>query len=328
MGHRLLWLLVAPLAVLATLTTMGPAAAVALTSPEARWLPITDTLLSAASTPLGIGSCLAGARGSAGVGLPELAAPLTGALHRYEREAPAGASTLDWYDSGGRFGGGVPVRSVEAIMRRGLASGLSQEQVAGFLNPGFLRGISDPFGGGDILAFIVERGDQELYSELAAYSGTVSPSIGGPMEAQRSLFQAFPLLNVVYEAQAGVPPLDEIGAATMTDLAESGYQPARRAIDRILAAGNHPRAGAQESGSVADQVQPYVYDYFVANYGGPLSQDARVAVANRKTYLAWVDRIAAWTAGGTDMGQVPVPAVFPAQPSAATPLAAGQGGGC
>ena len=49
------------------------------------------------------------------------------------------------------------------------------------------------------------------------------------MEAQRSLFQTFPLLNVVYEAQAGVPPLDETGAATMTDLAESGYQPARRA---------------------------------------------------------------------------------------------------
>ena len=63
------------------------------------------------------------------------------------------------------------------------------------------------------------------------------------MEAQRSLFQAFPLLNVVYEAQAGVPPLDETGAATMTDLAESGYQPAQRAIGRILAAGNHPQRG-------------------------------------------------------------------------------------
>ena len=69
---------------------------------------------------------------------------------------------------------------------------------------------------------------------------------------------------------------------------------------------------------MADQVQPSVYDYFVANYGGPLSQDARVAVANRKAYLAWVDRIAAWTAGGTDMEQVPVPATFPAQPVAAS----------
>ena len=328
MRNRLLWLIVAPLAVLATLTTMGPAAAVTLDLTEGQPGAVSDALLSATSAPSGIGSCPAGARGSTGVGLLELAAPLTGALHRYARESPAGASTLDWYDSGGLFGGGVPVGSVGMIMREGLANGLSQHEVAGFLNPGFLRGVSDPYGGGDILAFIVERGDPELYSELAAYSGTVSPAIGGPMEAQRSLFQAFPLLNVVYEAQAGVPPLDETGAATMTDLAESGYQPARRAIARILAAGNHPRAGAQESGSVADQVQPYVYDYFVANYGGPLSQDARVAVANRKTYLAWVDRIAAWTAGGTDMQQVPVPATFPAQPAAAPPLATGLGTDC
>ena len=34
MRHRLLWLLVAPLAILATLMTIGPAAAVALAFPE------------------------------------------------------------------------------------------------------------------------------------------------------------------------------------------------------------------------------------------------------------------------------------------------------
>ena len=326
MRYRLPWLLVA-LLVLATLMTMG-SAAVALASPEARRMPITDTLLSATPALAVDGSCPAGVRHPAVERLPELAAPLAGALRRYEREAPAGASTLDWYDSGGRFGGGVPVQSVKMIMREGLAFGLSQGEVASFLNPGFLRGVSDPYGGGGVLAFIVERGDKTLLSELAAYSGTVSPSVGGPMEAQRSLFQALPLLNVVYEAQAGVPPLDETSAATMTDLAESGYQPAQRAIGGILAAGNHPSAGAQESGSVADQVQPSVYDYFVDNYGGPLSQDARVAVANRNAYLAWVDRIAAWTAGGTDMEQVPVPATFPAQPVAALPLATGLGVNC
>ena len=65
MRHRLLWLLVAPLAVLATLTTMGPAAAVALDFTEGQPGAISDTLLSAASTPLGIGSCLAGAHGPA-----------------------------------------------------------------------------------------------------------------------------------------------------------------------------------------------------------------------------------------------------------------------
>jgi len=295
MRYRLPWVLIAPLTMAATLMTVEPAAAKTLASPAPN-----DTI------------CPSGGLASVGVGLPELPASLVGSLDQYAREAPAGASTLDWYDSGGRFGGGVPVRSVEQIMLAGLAKGLSQEQVAGFLNPGFLRGVSDPYGGGDVLAFIVKRGDPAFLSELAAYSGTVPSSIGGPMEAQSSLFQAFPLLNVVYEAQAGVPPLDAVGAATMTDLAEFGYQPAQQAIDRILAGGNHPQSGAQLSGSVADGVRPEVYDYIVANYVGPLSSDARSAVANRQAYLAWVDRIETWVAGGASMEQIPATATFTA----------------
>ena len=304
MRYRLPWVLIAPLTMAATLMTVEPAAAKTLASPAPN-----DTI------------CPSGGLASVGVGLPELPASLVGSLDQYAREAPAGASTLDWYDSGGRFGGGVPVRSVDTIMREGLAAGLSQEQVAGFLNPGFLRGVSDPYGGGDILAFVVDQDDPALFSELAAYSSSVSPSIGGPMEAQRSLFQAFPLLNVVYEAQAEVPPLDETGASTMTDLAESGYLPAQQAIDRILAGGNHPQSGAQLSGSVADGVRPEVYDYFVANYVGPLSPAAAAASENRSAYNAWVERIATWVGGGAVMEDVPDPAAFPAPVTRATPPA-------
>jgi hypothetical protein len=204
------------------------------------------------------------------------------------------------------------------MMRAGLVDGLSQSAVASFLNPGFLRGISDPYGGGGILAFIIERDDPALFTAVAEFAAAADPAIGGPMEAQQALFVAFPLLNVVYEAQAGVPPLDETGAVTMEELANGGYRPAQRTIDRILAGGNHPRAGAQGSGSVADGVQPEVYDYFVENYVGPLSPAAAAAVANRSEYNAWVDRIATWVDGGGLMEEVPDPAVFPAPVTSTT----------
>ena len=190
-------------------------------------------------------------------------------------------------------------------MRAGLADGLSSSAVTGFLNPGFLRGISDPYGGGRILGFIVAQDDPTLFRTVAEYAATVDPAIGGPGEAQEALFSAFPLLNVVYEAQAGVPPLDEAGAAIMEELANGGYRPAQRTIDRILAAGNHPQAGAQSSGTVADAVQPDVYDHLAMNYHGPLSPDARDAVANRAAYLDWVAQIADWVANGCDDGSGP-----------------------
>ncbi len=37
-----------------------------------------------------------------------------------------------------------------------------------------------------------------------------------------------------------------------------------------------------------------VYDYFVANYAGPLTTAAAAALANRGAYNAWVERIATW----------------------------------
>ncbi len=250
--------------------------------------------------------------------LPTLPAELAEELRRYGREA-LNATDLAWYDNGGRFGGGVPAAAVEEVMRAGLADGLSSSAVTSFLNPGFLRGISDPYGGGRILAFIVAQDDPTLFRTVAEYAATADPAIGGPGEAQEALFSAFPLLNVVYEAQAGVPPLDEAGAAIMEELANGGYRPAQRTIDRILAAGNHPQAGAQSSGTVADAVQPDVYDHLAMNYHGPLSPDARDAVANRTAYLDWVARIADWVASGATMDQVPsVPTFLTAGAAAPT----------
>src|SRR6185503_4398058 len=100
-------------------------------------------------------------------------------LRRYGREALE-TTDLDWYDNGGRFGGGVPAAAVEEVMRAGLAVGLSSSAVASFLNPGFLRGISDPYGGGRILAFIVARDDPTLLRTVAEYAATADPAIGGP----------------------------------------------------------------------------------------------------------------------------------------------------
>ena len=62
-------------------------------------------------------------------------------------------------DSGGAFGGGVPASAVRTLMRRGLGAGLTDEQVRSFLQPGFLRGMSDPRGGAWLFDFIGEQDD-------------------------------------------------------------------------------------------------------------------------------------------------------------------------
>ena len=118
------------------------------------------------------------------------------------------------------------------------------------------------------------------------------------MSAQANVFDAFPLLRAAYMSQARAIPPDLDTAAQMLSLANQGYGPAQTTIQAFLAAGNHPSAGAQNSGGVADGMLPVVYDYFVTNYAGPLSPAAAAAVANRGAYNAWVQRIAAWPDAG------------------------------
>lgn len=250
--------------------------------------------------------------------LPRLAARLQDAVRRYAQDPPAGASVARWYDSGGPFGGGVPAAAVRTMMRKGLANGLTGEQVLGFLNPSLLRGINDPYGGGRVLSFIAGRGDSLLYQQLAVYAAELGGRAVGSMSAQQLLFQAFPQLGIVYMAQAGAAPTDEASASYMVDLAEGGYGPARRTIDGVLASGNHPRAGAQDSGGVGFLVDPAVYDVFATSYDGPLSAAARQALANRRAYNGWVDEIAQWQQGGADMDQVPEAVTFPVSPSSVT----------
>jgi hypothetical protein len=204
-------------------------------------------------------------------------------------------------------------------MRVGLAIGLRQEQVASFLSPRLLRGIADPFGGGRLLAYIAERADPTQLAELTLFAAAPGPVPPRPMEAQGELFAAFPELVVVYQSLAGAAPVDERGAIEMLELARSGYRPAQRTIDRILSAGNDPRAGARTSGSVADGVRPEVYDRLVYDYRGPLSPEAASAVANRIAYLAWVDAIASWVEGGSLADTVPPLPSFTGTPGPTSP---------
>ena len=138
------------------------------------------------------------------------------------------------------------------------------------------------------------------------------------MSAQADVFEALPLLRAAYMSQAGAIPPDLVTAEQMLSLANQGYAPAQKTVQAFLAAGNHPSAGAQNSGGVADGMRSTVYDYFVANYAGPLSPAAAAALANRGAYNAWVDRIATWVDGGAVMKEVPDPAVFPAPVTSTT----------
>jgi hypothetical protein len=197
-------------------------------------------------------------------------------------------------------------------MRRGLAAGLTDEQVSSFLQPGFLRGMDDPRGGASLLDFIGEQPVPAFLEELASYAAAQDGRELSPTSAQADIFEALPLLRAAYMAQAGAIPPDLESAQQMLSLANQGYGPAQRTVQAFLAGGNHPSAGAQNAGGVADMMQPSVYDLFVTGYAGPLSPAAAAARANRVAYNAWVERIAGWIDGGAPIDAAPEPASFPA----------------
>ena len=151
-----------------------------------------------------------------------------------------------------------------------------------------------------------------MLAQLGAYAEALDGRYVSPMSAQADVFEAIPLLRAAYMSQAGAIPPDLVTAGQMLSLANQGYAPAQETVQAFLAAGNHPAAGAQNAGGVADFMQKSVYDLFVANYTGPLTPAAAAALANRGAYNAWVDRIATWADGGALIKDVPDPAVFPA----------------
>ena len=208
--------------------------------------------------------------------------------------------------------------AVRTLMRRGLAAGLTDDQVRSFLQPGFLRGMNDPRGGAWLFDFIGEQNDPAFLGQLAAYAQALDGRYVSPMSAQADVFEALPLLRAAYMSQAGAIPPDLVTAEQMLSLANQGYAPAQKTVQAFLAAGNHPSAGAQNSGGVGDGMRSAVYDYFVANYAGPLTPAAAAAMANRGAYNAWVDRIATWVDGGAPIKDVPDPAVFPAPVTSTT----------
>ena len=243
--------------------------------------------------------------------MPRLGADLQAGLAAYAQD-PSNAAAEGWIDSGGPFGGGVPASAVRTLMRRGLAAGLTDAQVMSFLQPGFLRGMNDPRGGAWLFDFIGEQDDPAFLVQLASYAGALDGRYVSPMSAQADVFEALPLLRAAYMAQAAAIPPDLVTAEQMLSLANRGYGPAQKTVQRFLAAGNHPSAGAQNAGGVGTGMRASVYDYFVANYAGPLTPAAAAALANRGAYTAWVERIATWVDGGTVIAEVPDPAVFPA----------------
>jgi hypothetical protein len=264
--------------------------------------------------------CPANAAPQVGGPLPQLGADLQAGLAAYAKN-PSGGSVDGWIDSGGPFGGGVPASAVRTLMRRGLAAGLTDAQVRSFLQPGFLRGMNDPRGGAWLFKFIGEQTDAAFLGELASYAGSLDGRYVSPMSAQTDVFEALPLLRAAYMAQAGSIPPDVGTAEQMLSLANHGYRPAQKTVQAFLAAGNHPSAGAQNAGGVPTLMRAEVYDYFVANYAGPLTPAARSALANRGAYHAWVQRIATWVDGGAVPDEAPAPAVFPAPVASGTSAA-------
>ncbi len=94
-----------------------------------------------------------------------------------------------WMDSGGPSGGGVPASAVRTMMRRGLAAGLTDEQVRSFLEPGLLRGMGAPGAGTGLFGFIGEQDDPALMPALASYAQTVAGRHLSVMSAQTELLQ-------------------------------------------------------------------------------------------------------------------------------------------
>ena len=89
--------------------------------------------------------------------LPKLSANLEAGVSAYAMD-PTSWDEDTWMDSGGPSGGGVPASAVRTMMRRGLAAGLTDEQVRSFLEPGFLRGMGVR-GGTWLFGFIGEQDD-------------------------------------------------------------------------------------------------------------------------------------------------------------------------
>ncbi|MGZ5214447.1 MAG: hypothetical protein ACXWEN_11965, partial [Actinomycetota bacterium] len=150
--------------------------------------------------------------------LPKLGSDLRSGLAAYAKN-PSSENADEWIDSGGSFGGGVPASAVRTLMRRGLAAGLTDDQVRSFLQPGFLRGMNDPRGGAWLFDFIAEQDDPAFLGQLASYAQALNGRYVSPMSAQADVFEALPLLRAAYMSQAGAIPPDLVTAGQMLSLA-------------------------------------------------------------------------------------------------------------
>jgi hypothetical protein len=225
---------------------------------------------------------LTGIRAATGAELPQLSRALERSLGAYGRD-PRDLSAESWMNSGGRFGGGIPWAGVRSFLQRGVAAGLSDDQLMALLNnPSFMHAANDPEGGAGLLAYIGDHPD--LFAQIAGFSAA-APFAGGwgASSGQARLFGAFPELGAVYSAMAG--PIHtsgrEYGAVDqllgIADEVGPWGELARRRLDEVLTYG--PRARSADSAMAR----------YVAGSGyAPVSPEA---VAGRDYWVAYSQRL-------------------------------------
>ena len=152
-----------------SILTASSASAYQLMEPSWTGTSVSATGVAVAETTAAPGPCPSNGASFAGGSLPKLGPDLQAGLAAYAKN-PVGGNVDGWIDSGGPFGGGVPASAVSTLMRRGLAAGLTDEQVRSFLQPGFLRGMNDPRGGAWLFEFIGRQNDPAFLGQLAAYA--------------------------------------------------------------------------------------------------------------------------------------------------------------
>lgn len=148
-----------------------------------------------------------GSGGAAPAKLPPLTQRLRDALERH-------------FDAQGDFGpaAGPTEAEVRRLIRNGLAAGLTEKQVSGFLNPAFYRGVNDPAGGGKLLHDLSPEQLRALADYAATQSGSGLDHQGGSTNAQARFFEAFPELQQKYMSLANTyaKPFDPTNAGGTT----------------------------------------------------------------------------------------------------------------
>lgn len=92
-------------------------------------------------------------------------------------------------------------QGVKRLMVRGLAVGLTKWEVEQFAQPGFYRGINDPYGGSRLLDDVTSKEDLKALSDYAKTCSGSGIVEGGSTKAQSDFFDAFDGTSTDYRAK-------------------------------------------------------------------------------------------------------------------------------